>query len=102
VKSDLLIYALLLSSVMVVSFGNIISFALISYGNMHDMWRGVSMESLALCMPFALPILIVRSILGLHLGLIVAIFETIIMGTYAPAPGITAGLILTTSIVACV
>jgi len=47
-------------------------------------------------------VLIARSILGLHLGLVVAIFETIMMGAYAPAPGITAALILTTSIVACV
>jgi putative nucleotidyltransferase with HDIG domain len=102
VKGDVLIYSLLLSSVLLVSVGNILAFALISYANMHDMWRGVTMESFALCMPFALPVLIARSILGLQLGLMVAIMETIVMGTYAPAPGITAGLILTTSIVACV
>lgn len=101
-KADLLMYALLLSSVALVSVGNILSFALISYGNMHDMWSGLTVASLALCMPFALPVLIARSILGLHLGLMVAIFETILMAAYAPAPGITAGLILTTSIVACV
>jgi putative nucleotidyltransferase with HDIG domain len=102
VKGDLLIYALLLSSVLLVSIGNILSFALISYANMHDLWRGLTVQSLALSMPFALPVLIARSILGLQLGLMVAIVETIIMGAYAPAPGITAGLILTTSIVACV
>lgn len=101
-KADLLMYSLLASSVLLVSFGNIILFALISYANLHDMWRGGTLESLGLCLPFALPVLIARSILGLHLGLVVAIFETILMGAYAPAPGITAGLILTTSIVACV
>ena len=102
VKGDLLMYLLVLSSIIIVSFGSVLSFAIISYADMHDMWKGVTLQSLALCMPFTLPVLIARSILGLQLGLVVAAFETIVMGTYSPTPGITAGLILTTSIVACV
>lgn len=101
-KADVLTYLLVLSSVFLVTIGNVLAFAIINYADMHDMWRGVTLESLALCMPFALPVLIARSILGLQLGLLVAAFETILMGAYSPSPGITTGLILTTSIVACV
>ena len=101
-KGDILAYLLVLSSIILVSVGNILSFAIINYADMHDMWKGVTFESLALCMPFALPVLIARSILGLQIGLLVATFETVIMGTYSAFPGITAGLIFTTSIVACV
>ena len=102
VKADVLTYLLVFSSILLVSVGNVLAFAIITYADMHDMWRGVTLESLAFCMPFALPVLIARSILGLQVGLLVAVFETVLMGVYSPSPGITAGLILTTSIVACV
>ena len=101
-KGDVLTYLLVLSSIILVSIGNLLSFAIINYADMHDMWKGVTLQSLALCMPFALPVLIARSILGLQIGLLVAVFETVIMGAYSPSPGITSGLILATSIVACV
>ena len=84
VKGDLLMYLLVLSSIIIVSFGNVLSFAIISYADMHDMWKGVTLQSLALCMPFTLPVLIARSILGLQLGLVVAAFETIVNGPPAP------------------
>lgn len=101
-KADLLMYALLVSSILVVTVGNVVSFALIGYADMHDMWRGVTARSLSFCLPFALPVLIARSILGLHLGLVVAVFETALMGAYLPSPVITASLVFTTSVVACV
>lgn len=101
-KADVLTYVLVLSSILLVALGNVLALAIITYADMHHMWRGVTLQSLALCLPFALPVLIARSILGLQLGLLITAFETILMGTYAPSSGMTAGLILTTSIVACV
>jgi putative nucleotidyltransferase with HDIG domain len=101
-KADALIYSLLMSAVCVIGFGSIVSLALISYGDMHDMWRGITLTSLMFCLPFAMPVLVARSILGLHFGLLVALFETVIMGTYSSSPVVTTGLVLTTAVVACV
>lgn len=101
-KADALMYSLLLGAVCVMGLGNIISLALISYGDLHDMWRGVTLMSLMFCLPYALPVLVARSILGLHFGLLVALFEVVIVGTYSMSPVITTGLVLTSAVVACV
>lgn len=101
-KADALIYALLISAVCLMGLGNIISLALISYGDMHDMWSGVTLTSLMFCLPFAMPVLVARSILGLHFGLLVGLLETVIVGTYSTTPVITTGFVLTSGVVACV
>jgi putative nucleotidyltransferase with HDIG domain len=101
-KGQGLLLALMMFGVIAASVGTIFSHALINYGSQHHMWQGVGVGSLLYCLPFAMPVLIARSILGLQSGFVACLYQALIMGTYVPMSGITAGVALTTSIVACI
>lgn len=101
-KGQGFLLALMIFGVVAVSVGKLFSLALINYGSQHHMWQGVGVGSLLYCLPFAMPVLIVRSILGLQAGFVAALYQALVMGAYIPMSGITAGLALTTSIVACI
>ena len=101
-KGHGVLLALMIFGAVAVSVGKLFSLALINYGSQHHMWQGVGVGSLLYWLPFAMPVLIVRSILGLHAGFVAALYQALIMGAYIPMPGITVGVALTTSIVACI
>jgi putative nucleotidyltransferase with HDIG domain len=101
-KGHLLLVGLSIVGIFAASIGTLVSLALVNYGSQHHLWQGVSASSFIFCIPFAMPVLIVRSILGLHAGFVAALFQTLIMGEYFPMPGIAAALALSTSLVACV
>lgn len=101
-KGQPLLVGLIIFGVLAAGLGTLVSLALINYGSQHHLWQGLSVDSLLYCIPFAMPVLIVRSVLGLHAGFVAALFQTLVMATYFPLAEMTAGLALTTSIVACI
>jgi len=101
-RADVLIYSLLFLTVCMCRLANLFAKALVSYGVAHGDIGGLAVSSILFSLPYALPVLIVRSVLGFQAGLVIALFETILVATYSSMPTVTAGLVLTTSIVACV
>ena len=101
-KGHALLFVLMLAGIVSLAMGYVLSQALIDYALAHRLMQGVSIESLMFCLPFAMPVLIVRSILGIHAGFVASLFQTTMVGVYSGMPGITGALALATSIVACV
>lgn len=101
-RADLLVYTLLLVTVCMSRVAHLFSLALVSHGaTLGDSWS-LFISSLSFCLPYALPVLIVRSVLGLQMGLVITLYETTLVAIYSEMPIVTAGLVLTTSIIACV
>lgn len=100
-KHCVTLFSLLASSIVCVAVTKIVLLALVHYGNARMARSDITEASLTFALPFVVAVIVMQSIEGFQLGVITALFGTVIFGFYNPGDGGLTGLmVLTSSLVA--
>lgn len=99
-KDLLLLHFLLISSILILWFGKILSIALSQYLTQFDTFKDITPQILHYAIPFACGALLISAVKGLNYGLVFSVCFSIIVGFYLPQDILIIPFVLVTSLIA--